>query len=158
MDYDKVILATGADQALALLEKPTSIENTLLSPWKYNRSPVILHTDSSYFPDKNLWGLYTFLYTGSNNVFNTSMNGFVAEGVIGTQYPNFPIKEETIIVKKEFLTPIFDRNSVKTIGSLYKLNGEQNTYFCGSYFGYGLHEDAVRSAVEIANLLGVDFS
>ena len=40
---------------------------------------------------------------------------------------------------------------------LPSLNGVRHTYFCGSYFGYGFHEDAVRSGVAVANLLGITF-
>ena len=51
-------------------------------------------------------------------------------------------------------TPIFDFDSVPTIRRLPELNGVQNSYFCGSYFGHGLHEDAVASAVNVARQLG----
>ncbi|RME29118.1 MAG: NAD/FAD-binding protein, partial [Deltaproteobacteria bacterium] len=53
-------------------------------------------------------------------------------------------------------TPIFDFHSVPTIEKLPSLNGTLNTYYCGSHFGHGLHEDAVRSAVDVATMLGVE--
>jgi predicted NAD/FAD-binding protein len=53
-------------------------------------------------------------------------------------------------------TPIFDFQSCATTARLPALNGVQNTYYCGSYFGYGLHEDAIRFAVEVARGLGVE--
>jgi predicted NAD/FAD-binding protein len=52
--------------------------------------------------------------------------------------------------------PIYDFASLATQAELKQLNGQRNTYFCGSYFGYGFHEDAVRSAVEVGSLFGID--
>jgi hypothetical protein len=74
---------------------------------------------------------------------------------LGTQHPNFPIREELTDLKKVFRTPIFDPASVATIPELPKLNGKVHTYYCGSHFGFGLHEDAVTSAVNVARALGV---
>ena len=39
---------------------------------------------------------------------------------------------------------------------LEAMNGARNTWFCGSYFGYGFHEDAVRSAVQVAKGFGIE--
>ena len=155
--YDKVILATGADEALNLLDKPDTTECELLGPWTYNELPIVLHTDGSHLPDSTLWGVFNLLYTGSGSTLKTSVNGITAPGVIGTQHQNFPIDENKILFNKTFRTPIFDFRSVNTIPRLGELNDNKNTYFCGSYFGHGLHEDAVRSAVDVASLLGVEF-
>ena len=46
--------------------------------------------------------------------------------------------------------PMYTAEAVATQGSLAKLNGRRHTYFCGSYFGYGFHEDALRSGVQVA--------
>ncbi len=55
-----------------------------------------------------------------------------------------------------FRAPIFDFRSWATTGRLPQLNGVQNTYFCGSYFGHGLHEDAISSGLAVAEAMGVD--
>jgi predicted NAD/FAD-binding protein len=39
---------------------------------------------------------------------------------------------------------------------LHRLQGADRLYFCGSYHGYGFHEDALRAAVDVAGRLGVD--
>ena len=75
-----------------------------------------------------------------------------------TQHPNFPIKDELIDFKKEFRTPIFDKKSVESIQHLPLLNENKTTFYCGSHFGYGLHEDAVNSAIDIADKLGVGWT
>ena len=64
-------------------------------------------------------------------------------------------REDRIEFQKTFRTPIFDTESVKTIPELPSLNGTSNSFYCGSHFGHGLHEDAVSSAIAVARRLGV---
>lgn len=163
--YDSLIFACNADQALTLLEKPTDEEKRLLGPWKYKEGPIVVHRDYSSFPKRDLCQAFTFLYTDRYGEIHTSVNGSVwhEPGVpedcpyISSQHPNFPIDKTLVDYKKVFRTPIFDHESVKTIKELKTLNGKINTYYCGSHFGYGLHEDAVTSAIDVARMLGADW-
>jgi len=163
--FDKVVFACNADQALALLEEPTEDERSLLGAWKFNDCRMVLHQDHSSFPKKSLMQAYNFLYRDQNGSFEVSVNGgmWMEPGVskkcnlISSQHPNFPIDPEKVELETILRTPIFDFNSYPTIEKLPSLNGVQNTYYCGSYIGFGLHEDAVSSAADVAKLLGVDF-
>jgi predicted NAD/FAD-binding protein len=160
--FDKVIFACPADTALGLLAEPTPDETRLLSPWRYNNGLVIIHTDRSNYPPENLWGMYSYLYTDVDGKINTSINAHYRfqNGVpddspyIGCQHPNIPIDPDKIEFSKVFRTPVYDHRSSATIRKLPSLNGQNNTYFCGSHFGYGLHEDAVTSAVNVSRMLG----
>jgi predicted NAD/FAD-binding protein len=108
---------------------------------------------------------YTFLYQDKGRYIETSISGslWVLPGVskdsnlISTQHPNIPIDEDRIEFEKVFRTPLFDFKSCATIKELPSLNGIKNTYYCGSHFGFGVHEDAVTSAIGIAKELNVDF-
>ncbi len=159
--FDHLVFACNADQALALLEKPTEEERRLLGVWRYKEGRLVVHRDHASFPKKELIQAYTFLYTDRQGRFETSVNGGLwhEPGVspscdlISSQHPNFPIREELVELDTVLRTPIFDFRSVPAIGSLPKLNGANRTYYCGSHFGYGLHEDAVRSAIEAASAL-----
>jgi predicted NAD/FAD-binding protein len=160
--FDKIIFACPADTALSLLSDPTHDETRLLSPWRYNNGLVIIHTDQSNYPPEGLWGMYSYLYTDSDGRINTSINAHYRfqngvpddSGYIGCQHPNIPIDESKIEFRKVFRTPVYDKQSTATIRELPSLNGMNNTYFCGSHFGYGLHEDAVTSAVQVSTSLG----
>ena len=66
-----------------------------------------------------------------------------------------PLREEAVIARMVYRHPSFTFDSVDTQAELPSLNGPRDTYFCGSYFGYGFHEDAVRSAVEVGRAFGV---
>lgn len=163
--FDKVVFACNADQALRLLEKPTGKEERLLGSWKYTEGMVVVHTDHKYFPKRELMDGYTFLYQDKGRYIETSISGslWALPGVskdsnlISTQHPNFPIDKDHIVFEKVFRTPIFDFNSCSTIKELPSLNGIKNTYYCGSHFGFGVHEDAVTSAIEVAQKLNVNF-
>jgi predicted NAD/FAD-binding protein len=165
LPFDQVIFACNADQALSLLEKPTRKETQLLGVWRYTEGKIIVHSDHSRFPRRELMEGYTFLYRDQGRYIETSISGslWALPGVsrnsdlISTQHPNFPIDKKHIVFEKIFRTPIFDFNSVATIKELPSLNGLNNTYYCGSHFGSGVHEDAVTSAIEIARMLDVKF-
>jgi predicted NAD/FAD-binding protein len=161
--FDKVIFACNADQALALLEQPTDSERRLLGAWRYKDGRVVAHRDDSSFPPPGLRALYEYMYTNRNGKIETSINACyrfqpgvsASNDLLGTQHPNFPIREDRIEFQKTFRTPIFDTESVKTIPELPSLNGTSNSFYCGSHFGHGLHEDAVSSAIAVARRLGV---
>lgn len=163
--FDKVVLACNADRALALLDAPTPLETRLLGSWKYKEGRMVVHDDHSSFPPRPLQQAFTFLYTSRGPAFETSVNGVVRHlpgvpescDLIGSQYPNFPIDPARVELETVLRTPIFDVDSCRTIPELPSLNGIRGTYHCGSHFGYGLHEDAVRSAVEVASALGARF-
>ena len=67
-----------------------------------------------------------------------------------------PVREDLVIARMAYHHPVYTFDSVGSQKDLPTLNGERNTWFCGSYFGYGFHEDAVRSAVEVGHDFGVE--
>ena len=67
-----------------------------------------------------------------------------------TLNPIRPPCDQDVVAEFIYEHPIFDSNSVRTQSQLHQLQGRNGRYFCGSYFGYGFHEDAVRSAVQVA--------
>lgn len=162
--FDKVVFACNADQALALLREPTGEEQRLLGAWRYTEGRVVVHSDHARFPRRELLGGYTFLHRERGGAFETSVTGslWVLPGVsrncdlLSTQHPNFPIARDRIVFEKIFRTPLFDFPAYAALRELPSLNGIRNTYYCGSHFGFGLHEDAVTSAIEVARLLKVD--
>lgn len=162
--FDAVVFSCNADQALKLLDRPTSEEKELLGVWRYKEGRVVVHKDHSAFPAKDLIQAYTYLHEGSAiDGMDTSVNGalwfepHVSKDCdyICTQHPNFPIRKDLVCYETVLRTPIFDFKSVETIPKLPGLNGVLNTYYCGSHFGFGLHEDAVTSAISAVQGLGV---
>jgi len=164
--FDEVVFACNADQALALLESPTAEENRLLGRWRYKDGLMVIHRDNTHFPRRELCQTWTCLQSQNNGYPHFSISlcswrsspgtSFKSE-YLGTQHPNFPIKEELVECQKVFRTPVFDFDSCPTIKELPSLNGKMQSYYCGSHFGLGLHNDAVTSAIDVARHLGVEW-
>lgn len=163
--FDQVVIATHADQALRLLHDPTELEQQLLSPWEYQLNRTVLHTDSSILPpQKHAWAAWNFTREASSEeslpVYVTYYMNLL-QGLDATQHycvtlnrqAAFP--EETVIAEMDYHHPLYSFESMATQAKLPKLNGLQRTWYCGSYFGYGFHEDAVKAGVDVATALGV---
>ena len=70
-----------------------------------------------------------------------------------TLNPIIEMDSKKIIKKVEFTHPFYDMKTIKTQKYLGELQGVNNSWFCGSYFGYGFHEDGLKSAINVANKL-----
>jgi predicted NAD/FAD-binding protein len=161
--FDKVVFACNPDQALKLLDSPTKKERELLGAWRYKDGKLVVHRDHRFFPPRDLTEAYTFLYTQRWEGFRTSVNGalwhqpYVSGDCeyLSTQHPNFPIKKDLVALEVTLRTPVFDKRSCSTIQDLPALNNVNHTFYCGSYFGFGLHEDAVTAAMAVAKHLEI---
>jgi uncharacterized protein len=156
--FDHVILATHADQVLQLLSDPTDDEKALFSKWSYTRSLTHLHTDESVMPPlKKIWSSWNFQRIhGPQTCLTYHMNRLQG---LDTTHPyfvslNLPIIPENILYEIEYEHPMYTHEAMETQPRLQALNGVHNTWFTGSYFGNGFHEDAVRSSVHIAEAFG----
>lgn len=160
-EFDKVVIATHADEALNLLTDPTEDEKRLLSVWRYSDNKTWLHTDASFMPkNKRSWASWNYVRDPSaasdsavtvtyhmNRLqqLETSQDYFV------TLNPDREITRSAVIKEIGYTHPVYDTAAFASQPSLDSLNGRKNTYFCGSYFGYGFHEDGAKSAVNVAN-------
>ena len=73
-----------------------------------------------------------------------------------TLNPVSPIPDKYVIKEIDYTHPQYSFEAFASQKDLAMLNGEQNTFFCGSYFGYGFHEDGARSAVEVGKKFGIE--
>lgn len=160
--YNKVILASHADESLNMLSDPTEKEQELLGKFKYHQNIATLHTDESVMPKiKRVWSSWNYRIEEKENKMVSSTiywmnslqqvsdkkNYFVSINDPGN------IDEKKILRKIIYSHPLFDVDAVNAQKELYKLNQTGPVYFCGSYFRYGFHEDALMSSVELCNKL-----
>ncbi|TLD68308.1 NADP transhydrogenase subunit alpha [Phragmitibacter flavus] len=170
--FDKVVFACHADQALKLLADPTDMEHELLDCFKYQPNVATLHTDESFMPQsRRCWASWNYRLEpgagGKNSVIPSThywmnclqgvsdkVNYFVS---INGDHSKAP---EKVIKTIQYEHPLFDLKAIaaqKDLPELNRLSRDQRTYFCGSYFRYGFHEDAFSSAVQLSwDLLGRD--
>ncbi len=163
--FDHVIIATHADEALRLLEDPSSEEQRLLSPWRYTLNQTVLHQDPSAMPqNRKAWASWNYVQedvAGSENHVSLTYHMNRLQN-LKTHHPHFvtlnrqtPLDAKKIIKKILYTHPCYTFDSVRTQAALPSLNGKNRTSFCGSYFGYGFHEDAVKSAASVAQSFGI---
>lgn len=157
-EYDRVILACHGDQALALLEAPTIIEQDLLSAFKYQYNKAVLHTDKKTMPVKKLaWSSWnyriedkqpsTIYWMNKLQGVSEKKNYFVSIN------PHPQLDASKIIKEIDYEHPLFDLAAIDAQSALPQLNAHGPIYYCGSYFKYGFHEDAFTSAVNLCSQL-----
>ena len=159
LDYDKVIFATHADDALRIIHDPTGNEKNILSKFKYKKNLAYLHHDDHFMPNrKNAWSSWNSILDKrdikKNCItywLNKLQNLKTDNNYFLTLNPTHSINEKKIIKKIEFSHPFYDLQTIKAQKNLVELQGINNCWFCGSYFGYGFHEDGISSAIKIVN-------
>lgn len=166
LKFDHLVIGAHADEALKLLEDPDKEEQSNLSAWRYQPNEVVLHTSQSLLPpDRRQWASWNFLRgpgDGRDRPVRVSyyMNRLQAlqtkEHYIVTLNGGSSIPEDKVINRTTLTHPLYSEEALATQSKLCRMNGIRNTWFCGSYFGYGFHEDAVRSAVEVAKGFGIE--
>ena len=156
-NYDKVVLATHANDALSLIENPTKEEKRILGNFKYKKNLAVIHSDNSFMPNnKKTWSSWNSSISNNdiekNSItywLNLLQNLNIEKNIFLTLNPYYKISENQIFKKVYFTHPNYDYDSLKSQKELYSLQNKQNILFCGSYFGYGFHEDGIKSSIDM---------
>ena len=156
-NYDKVILATHADDALSIIENPSDNEKNILSNFRYKENFAFVHTDEKVMPkNKNAWCSWNSLMNKDsiekNSItywLNLLQNLKCNENIFLTLNPSFEIDKSKILKKVTFTHPYFNQSALDFQSELKNLQNKRNILFCGSYFGYGFHEDGIKSSIEM---------
>ena len=160
-DYDKVVIATHANDALSIIDHPLEEEQEILSKFNYKNNIAVVHTDEKVMPkNKNVWSSWNS-HVKSNNPeinsltywLNLLQNLKCKENIFLTLNPISEISENKIIKKVNFTHPYFDQKALDNQNKLNLLQNKKDVLFCGSYFGYGFHEDGIKSSIEMIKAL-----
>lgn len=165
--FDQVVIATHADQALRLLVNPTPDETALLGSFRYHPNTATLHTDASVMPrTRRAWSSWNYELTSSpNGAPSTATHYWMNNLQHVSDRENFfvtighadAIDPARILRHIAYEHPLFNLDAIRAQSRLPDLNhdarGTTETYFAGSYFRYGFHEDAFQSAVQLSELL-----
>ena len=156
LDYDHVVLASHADQSLKMIDKSTPEEKRILGEFQYVANSAILHTDEKLMPKNKLaWSSWNSISkedlseTCVTYWLNNLQNLKCEENYFLTLNPIQKIESNKIITKVNFTHPYFNSQTAKLQKELFSLQGKKRTWFCGSYFGYGFHEDGLKSSIEM---------
>ena len=159
--YDKVVFASHADQTLAMLADPTRMESELLNEFRYQHNTATLHTDSSFMPNtRRCWASWNYrIDKGAHSLPSTHywMNSLQGVSENANYFVSLNVHDqiapEKVIKRIEYEHPVFSLGAIKAqvkLPELNRISRDQTTYFCGSYFKYGFHEDAFTSGLECA--------
>jgi len=163
--FDRVVLAAHADQSLAMLDDASDAERALLGAWRYRRNTATLHTDTSVLPpDRRVWASWNYFRRADAppdrpvpiTYWMNRLQGLDAQrDYLVSLNLTGDVAGGTLIRRIDYTHPCYTAEAVAAQPGLRALNGSNRTYFCGSYLGYGFHEDAASSAVDVAEAMGV---
>jgi predicted NAD/FAD-binding protein len=161
---DAVVLATHADQALALLAAPTAAERAVLGAFRYSRNPTVLHRDARRLPRApRARASWNYRLTGCADRaegvqvsyhLNRLLGLDVAEDYLVTlnEDPRHPVAPDLVVSRTVYEHPVYTPDSVAAQTRLPGLSTGR-TAFAGAYHGWGFHEDGCRSGVQAAQVL-----
>jgi predicted NAD/FAD-binding protein len=159
--FDAVVIATHSDQALRMLAKPTPAEDALLSSIQYQKNEVILHSDNSVLPKKRL-ARASWNYLDSANekagltyYMNRLQNIESPIDFCVSVNQSEIIQPEKIFERFSHSYPCFTQAALRSQQQHADINGKNNIYYCGAYWGNGFHEDGVKSALDACEPLGI---
>ena len=157
-DYDKVIIATHADEAKKMIEDKSEEEAKILGSFQYKKNLAIIHSDEVVMPQKRFnWCAWNTSISKKNSSvtywLNLLQNFKINKNIFLTLNPFEQINTDKIIKKVEFTHPYYDHNTLKNQKNLHLIQNKKNILFCGSYFGNGFHEDGIKSTLEMIKFL-----
>jgi uncharacterized protein len=163
--FDHVVIATHADQALSMLAEPSVAEATLLGAIRYDTNAAVLHTDASLMPRRRgVWCSWNYLdaalgdgSAGGPGVtyWMNRLQGLQTEQplFVSLNPPRAP-DPSRVLHTEVYAHPMLNAAAANAQRSLWALQGIRRTWFCGAWFGAGFHEDGLQAGLAVAEQLG----
>ncbi|WP_342315428.1 FAD-dependent oxidoreductase [Lysobacter sp. FW306-1B-D06B] len=161
--FDQVVLACHSDQALSLLSDADEREREVLGAIAYQTNDVVLHTDERLLPrNRKAWAAWN-AHVGADVAqactvsycMNLLQGLPLTTPVVVTLNRSDAIDPRRILKRVRYHHPVFTTEAVAAQARRHEIQGRRGTWFAGAYWGWGFHEDGLRSAVEVARSLGV---
>ena len=159
--FDHVVLAAHPDQSLALLGQPSPAEREVLGAIRYQPNRAVLHTDTSVLPQRRAaWAAWNYeratdgRQESSRVCLHYLLNKLqplpFEQAVVESLNPVRPIDPDRVLAEFEYSHPVFDLAAIQAQKRVPELQGEQHTWYCGAWTGYGFHEDGLQSGLSAA--------
>ncbi len=161
--FDRVVVATHADQALRLLADADPLERELLGAFGYSQNIAVLHRDPALMPRRRrLWSSWNYVGHKSSGADRLSVSYWMnslqplatEEDLFVTLNPAVLPAANLLDRRIDYAHPVLDARAMAAQRRLWELQGRRRVWFAGSYFGYGFHEDGLQSALLAAEELG----
>jgi hypothetical protein len=159
--FDHVVVATHSDQALALLGDPTELERRVLGALRYQPNRATLHTDTTLLPsNRRAWASWNYVRPAGPTdratltYYLNTLQGLEAERpILVTLNREEAIAPSQVVASFDYAHPVVDQAAEGAQASQRSLSAGAVSY-CGAYWGYGFHEDGVRSALAVCERFG----
>ncbi|MGB0712813.1 MAG: NAD(P)/FAD-dependent oxidoreductase [Gammaproteobacteria bacterium] len=156
--FDEVVMACHADQALALLEDPDADEREVLEHFPYQVNEAVLHTDTSRLPDRPLaWASWNYRIPSSpRETVSVTYNMNKLQGLVSDRTYLVSLNQgdvvapERIIRRINYEHPLFTPGRLRAQARHAEFIRRNRVSYCGAYWGYGFHEDGLRSGLAVA--------
>jgi predicted NAD/FAD-binding protein len=161
--FDQLVLACHSDQALRLLGDANSREQSILGAMTYQANETVLHTDARVLPrQRKAWAAWNaWLPRDPEAACTVSYCMNVLQGIespepfVVTLNRSEAIDPATVLARMNYHHPVYTQASVQAQARKAEIQGWRRTWYAGAYWGWGFHEDGMRSAVDVAAALGV---
>ncbi|MEP3114026.1 FAD-dependent oxidoreductase [Nisaea sp.] len=163
--YDQVVIGAHGDEALAMLSDASDAERALLGCFSYQDNVAVLHRDPRLMPKRRqAWASWNYLSEGRRDMDRAVALTYWMNRLqgINEEFPLFvtmnPLEEPDPALefaRFNYTHPVFDSAAIRAQGELVPIQGVRDTWFCGSYCGYGFHEDGLKAAIAVTRSLGV---
>lgn len=160
--FDQVVFACHSDEALALLADPSAEESAILGAIRYQDNDTVLHTDARMLPSCRrawaAWNAYLPVDAGQVCTVSYCMNLLQSiespEPFVVSLNRTADIDPAKIIARMPYRHPVYTHSSVAAQALRERINGVRRSWYAGAYWGFGFHEDGLRSGVDVARALG----
>ena len=161
--FDCVVIGAHADEALAMVDQPTSEERRILGAFRYSSNEAILHCDSALMPKRRaVWSSWNYHAERADRLAPMSVTYWMNRlQAIPDAYPRFvtlnPAREpraDLTFHREIYQHPVFDAAVIAAQDELWALQGVGGVWYCGAYFGSGFHEDGLQAGLAAAEALG----
>ena len=151
------MLATHSDQTLRLLADASDEERSVLGAFGYQKNDVVLHTDASLMPRRRLaWASWNYHLTQPASDLPTVTYWMNKLQSLATEEEYFVTLNRTdaidparVLRSFVYHHPIFSTEAVEAQARHASIDGNGGVHFCGAYWGYGFHEDGVKSGLAV---------
>jgi predicted NAD/FAD-binding protein len=162
--FDEVVLASHADQSLALLPDANDEERSILGAIRYQPNRVLLHTDASVLPRaRRAWAAWNYERAAdrSREQAHVCLHYLInrlqplpwTQPVLVSMNPVRPIRDDHVLGEWTYAHPVFDRAAVRAQGELHAIQGRSRLWFCGAWTRYGFHEDGLVSGLAVVDAM-----
>jgi predicted NAD/FAD-binding protein len=159
--FDQVLIASHADQALRMLDAPSAAERELLGAFEYTTNTAVLHSDTKFMPRRRrVWCCWNYIAVDHMesahplcvSYWMNRLQSIKGRNLFVTLNP--PRDPEQEVTRFQYTHPLFDNKAIAAQENLWRLQGQNRTWYAGAHFGRGFHEDGLQSGLAAAEAMG----